>query len=379
MTSVQKILLHVGMAKSGSTALQHAFRRDAANLARQGVLYPEVKSSKVSHKFLAFRLCEDHELPGHFRNLHGGSEARKQACFERDWAAIKSQIARQRPHTLLLSSEHLFYGFGRGRGGELQALLAELSPCIEVVAYVRQPSAYYLSETQQVIKGSARLPAPAPVAYRDVLVQCASLFQEVHVRPFERSLLQAGDVVTDFYTHFLPGVSLPGSVRKHVVNETLSAESMALLQDYLRLNHPGRDRMKPLDIRRLIDYVRFAERYYGLRRRPALLPEVADYLDHASVDLLWLKAAHGIEYPGIRYEQVGERPNPFADAVRVSEVCVVDAQRQADLQLRVLSALLSPRIPVTFAFLARLMRLRQPWLARLARRFAGINPPPASD
>lgn len=374
MASVQKILLHVGMAKSGSTALQHAFRRDAAGLARHGVLYPEVKSSKVSHKILAFRLCEDHELPGHFRNLHGGSEVRKRVCFERDWAAIKAQIARQRPHTLLLSSEHLFYGFRNGRGAELQAELAKLAPRIEVVAYVRQPSAYYLSETQQIIKGSSLLPPPAPVGYREVLTQCASLFQAVHVRPFERSLLQAGDVVTDFYSHFLPGVPVPAVRRDKVVNEALSAESMALLQDYLGLNHPGRDRMKPLDIRRLIDYVRFAERHYGLRRRPELLPAVKDYLDHASLDVLWLRAIHGIEYPGIRYDEVGERPNPFAAAVRVAEICAVDAGRQADLQLRILAALLSPRIPVTFAVLARLMRIRQPWLARFARRFAGLDP-----
>lgn len=375
MTSVKKILLHIGMAKSGSTALQHAFRRQADELRAAGVLYPEVSSSSVSHKFLAFRLRDDDELPGHFRNIHGNDPARREQCFRDDWQAIRDQVDKHQPHTLLLSTEHLFYGFDRGRGAALRDVLAEISSDIEVVAYLRQPSAYYLSDTQQTLKGTSEFPAPAPVQYRNVLTQCQALFSRVTAIPFDRKQLRDGDVVADFFGRFLPDFRYQPQTQARPVNETLSAESMALLQDYLHVIHPGRARLKTRDNRRLISYILLAEQQYGLFSRPTLRPEVAEYLDHASTDLLWLREQFGIEFSGLDYRRIAERDNPWADARRVGDICQLDSARQTALQMRILAALLSPRIPLPFGMLVWLLSIRQPTLARLARKFLALNPP----
>lgn len=370
-----RILLHIGMPKAGSTALQHAFRALAPQLRAAGVLYPDVASSQVSHKFLTFALCEDHELPGHFRNLHGGSAERRARWLREDWARIRSQVARHRPHTLLLSTEHLFDGFTRGRGAALRDLLAELSDDIEVIAYVRRPSAYYLSLTQQMLKGSAAMSPPAPVGYREVLAQCEQVFTRLSVVAFEREQLSGGDIVPDFFERFLPDLKALAVSRKGARNETFSAESMAIVQDYRQLHHGGRNRQKPLDVKRLLTGVRLAELASGWSVRPRLLPEVEHYLDHASIDLLWLRERHGLVFSGVDYAVVGEQPAHYAAARRVSDICMVDVERRQALQLFLLSMLLKTRMPLPFSVLAWLHGPGTGWLVGLARRVMGLSVP----
>lgn len=373
MGNVQKIILHIGMAKSGSTALQHAFRARARTLLEKGVLYPEVRSSQVSHKFLSLLVRSDDELPGHFQNLHGGSDSRKSDVVAKDLELIRRQIKRHKPHTLLLSTEHLFNAFTCGRGEEVKKVLAEFSDTIEIVAYLRRPSSYYLSETQQSLQNSARMMVPAPVNYQDVLEMCASLFASVNVRPFEREQMSGRDVVADFFSHFLPGVEFSPSETSEVVNEALSAESSAVLQNYHRINHAGLRWQKSLDVRRLISYVRFVEQQYGLRARPKLLPGVEYYLDHASTDLLWLRDRFDVSFSGIDYGAVGSLPNPFSAVSKISEVCHVDSERYEAIQLRILRILLSPRIPLTFPLLMWVLGLRRRGFVALARKILGFE------
>ncbi len=374
-----RILLHIGTPKAGSTAIQHACRAFESQLLEAGILYPKVNSSAVSHKFLAFALCTDEELPGHFRNLHKGKVEKKNRLFREEWDHICQQVNKYKPHTLLLSTEHLFDGFTNGRGEKLKEVLTELSDDVEVICYVRRPSAYYLSLTQQILKSSAAMPAPKPVSYRGQLEQCISLFKRIHVVPFEREQLKGGDVVHDFFERFLPHELL--SVLegwKGARNETLTAESMAILQDYRLLHHGNKNREKVIDSKRLLVCVRISEALSAWNERPKLKPEVSDFIDHSSTDLIWLRDRYGILFAGVDYSKVGERNNNYISALKVDEICQVSGIQLQRIQLHALRILLVWRIPLPFTVIAWLYGSSNGVIVSAARRWLGVVTPRSS-
>lgn len=376
MENGPRILLHIGMPKAGSTALQFSLTRMAPELGKRGVLYPAVGSSAVSHKFLAFRLRDDNELPRNFSNIHDGKADRKEQSFRKDWDDIKRQVARLRPHTLVLSTEHLFSGFTNGRGAELKAALQEVSSDIHIVAYVRKPSDYYLSSVQQQLKDSSVMRPPRPISYQESLTQCEQLFSPaaVHVIAFERGQLKDGDIARDFLQRFLPDIDPALHQAQIATNESISAEGMAIMQDYRAVNHAGRDGYKSSDTKKLLNYIRRIEARHDLHRRPTLLPDIRAWLDSASTDIEWLKQRHGVVFSGVDYTTVAACDNPHGDLSRVHEICEMDAQRRTELQMRIASAMLTPRLLLPFPMMVWLEERQDFWLARLLSRVLGLKP-----
>lgn len=343
-----KLILHIGMHKTGTTALQAALADHRTSLLRHGVLYPRVSFHPTNHNFLARLLLEEDARPTRgLLSLYGEqAHSLTKTFLESGWAQIKHQVDKHEPHTVILSGENMFRGLGTGDPVAFKARLLELTDDIQVIAYVRQPSRHYLSAIQQDLKASSRFPPPAAASIRKTLETSEQLFgRRPKVLAYERGLLQEGDITSDFLDHLFPklGPVIPRA-SSAVLNESLSAESMAILQDYRCVNYPEADDHFTVDSVRLRRLLQRIEQRHGLYRRPALIAEVGHYIDQASVDLLWLEENYGIRFQGVDYSAIKEFPeNPYQSLNKVSDICVVDAAHKQRILMLAAHALLPQR------------------------------------
>lgn len=334
-----RVILHIGMPKTGTTALQTRLARNSVALRRHGILYPRVESN-ISHQFLSLPLRERTGLPRELRDIYEGRPDLIQRDFQRDWDRVQRQIERYRPHTLILSSERLLWVSDMERAEAFRDRLRQLSEDILVVAYVRQPSSRYLSGVQQTLKGTGTFRPPSPIRFREQLERYETLYPgQLRVAAFEREQMRDGDIVADFAGRFLPpeALGLLSEKQRVVENETVSAEAMAIMQDYHQVNRPGMGFGLQWETTVFWRRLRLAERRYGFFTRPRLKPEVAEFIDRASVDQLWLRDTHGIVFPKINYDTIaGTDANPYGEVKRVDEVCVVDEAVKREILMRML-------------------------------------------
>lgn len=370
-----ELILHIGMTKTGSTAIQYALTRAYKDALRAGVLYPRALANAVNHNFLALAQRDMANLPRVFAHLYKGREDLMQRDLARNWAHVTQQIEQYEPRTLVLSSESLFKGFSLGDGAAFRDQLYRLTPEVTVVAYVRRPASHYLSAIQQKVKSQAQVQPPRPLAFRESLEACEALFGRARLKvlKYEPDALIDGDVVTDFVTRFLPnlGASLAGRDDQRI-NQSLSAESMEILQDYW-LAHPeltghaawfhGKQRL--LALRRI-------EQGHGLTAKSVLKPEVGRDVDQASVDLLWLRDHHGIEFKDVDYGRVGNGESLGGDCWRISDLCQVDPERKRAIQA-LLAREPEVRVPLGSNLYSWLRRHSGSPLLRWLRHVSGFN------
>ena len=349
-----RILLHVGMPKAGSTALQLALAGGRDRLARQGILYPKAPLFPDSQNFLIAGVEERrHALPRMIRTAYTGRMEEIEPAFARWMAEIRASVASTRPETMILSSEWLFGLRGRRKFDGLAAILRDYGEVLDVVAYVRRPADQYLSAVQQTLKGSHAIRPLAPIRYRTPLEGFARVADALHVVRYDRAAFPGGDIVRHFVESFLPEAG-PAEASGELANATISAEGMAILAGYRRINHRKRRGRFTPDTDRLIVAIREADAAVGGAVRPRLRPEVARAIDAASEDVLWLREAHGIAFEGLDYDGIVSEPSATGEPKRkgkgkaktrpkqIEEICVVDPERHHELTMRVLHSLATP-------------------------------------
>lgn len=138
LTLPSKVILHAGMTKTGSTALQNLFTCRYVDLLKQGVLFP--------NSFLTRKdLTDIHRTSGHW-DLIRQLQENDLGAFEVELEATENQS-----HTLILSSESIFQG---ASSEDLMRLAAFLSECsVTLVVSLRSQetwaqSRYYESVTK---------------------------------------------------------------------------------------------------------------------------------------------------------------------------------------------------------------------------------------
>ncbi len=144
-----RLVLHVGLQKSGTTYLQEVLTARAGELASAGVHYPLPQSGRRK------RRTENHEWASY--GLLGPEYpwvSEKRAAEEHgSWKALEKQVART-PGTVLLSAEAL----STVRTPAIRLLLDRLGvPDVEVVVTARSLSRSLPSLWQQHIRNGRRL------------------------------------------------------------------------------------------------------------------------------------------------------------------------------------------------------------------------------
>lgn len=335
-----KTVVHIGMPKAGSTALQTCLRASSGRLAEHGLLYPANPPDCRfnNHRLLAAQILAFDALPRHMKGPTGFSAATIDAGFDAFVAHVADQVAAQRPKGLILSAETLFRPLAADRHEAIRATYGRLGAAApRFVAYLRKPSDRYLGGLLQTLNASTQVQPPRPVAYRAVLESYEACFGAgtVSVRLYDRAHLENGDVVADFFASCLPefGIDPAGLSAEGKRNETLSGESMDIVARHRAAFHPDANDVHTRDTTQLRAALAAIERGHGAAK-PRLHPDVAEAVDYASADCLWVRERYGVVFSGLDYDRLaaGARAAPpRGRARRLEELIVIDRAMQARL------------------------------------------------
>jgi hypothetical protein len=281
---VKRIVLHIGLEKTGTTSFQAYCAENRARL--NGALYPVNPACflDINHAPLAasyFSAAEASALA-----IAGRRAERRQAV-----AALKAEIGEA--PTTLLSAEHFSSRFDPGRIAALRADLADYEVSIAVV--LRDPQLRAISAYATAIASGRDTtldafvdelcgPANPYLRSRATLEAWSSVFGREHIIVF--SYHEGGDIVPALFERLFPEAPREaGAARRNV---SPSAEETERRRRANARGAPGRFAG------------RIAHRLTGgdaPGRRPTLSPEQSRRIAAAvAADLDWLKQEYGIAW-----------------------------------------------------------------------------------
>ncbi len=344
-----KIIMHIGMPKTGSTAIQFALTKNREQLINAGVLYPinpHPFSEHVKHSIYVSMLRRgDSEQWNRFPDAeakiistYGGS-----FDFYSYWLDdLKKQIAVAKPHTLLISEE-VFFGVLGNKKSKIHDNLRKLSTDLNVaedniifVGYLRSPPDYYLSSCQQNLKSKPEIRDIDSANYIPTFRRIVDSYKShCKIFPFDKKIFPEGDVVRHFTRLFL-GIEL-GSLGKP--NETISAPAMSILQDYRSIFYSEKNqRQSPKQVEFLINALRDGDGNLGFGR-PTLRDEVKDAIwQSVESDLHWLNENFGIDFsrPEERPETKNTQSGTAFRPLKVEDIIDFDAHQKNRLLFEVI-------------------------------------------
>jgi len=326
-----KLILHIGHAKTGTSSIQQTLKRCSRQLLERGVLY--YPGPHESH-FGLVSLISDRF------GLHTAARDALRESMTRLPDAMEHLARRHAPRFVLVSAETLF-PLSPHEIEQLLRLLPGSDGGVHVVAYLRQPSALYLSTMQQRLKTDHRLLAPQNFR----LDYCTGLAAwrgfagcGLHLRAFSRHSLTGGDVVRDFF-ELLEGIvgtplaDLAETGRAGAAaNVSLAAEQMFALQRFRKEFLPRQAGVFHEDANALLRFFEACRDSPALPwTPPRLRPEIAAGIDHLARDCIAeLDAAHDTSL----LQSFGMETGEAASLPRA--VAVPQVLRHCDLELMAL-------------------------------------------
>lgn len=199
----KKLLLHIGMGKTGTTALQEFFWENRNLLAQHGICYPEIGSQSAAH-----HLISPHHPP--FLLDIGWK-----FLAPEEWIKQVQSLPQDR---ILMSSELMFSGAEERVAPFLDAVCEAFD--VSVIAYLRRPDNAIMAAFNQQVKAGEQIRGIDALiktrlhrfAYLDVLQRWNRDTVEIVARPYERSQFKNGDILADFLSHVLGIESLEGFI-----------------------------------------------------------------------------------------------------------------------------------------------------------------------
>ncbi|MBL4626949.1 MAG: hypothetical protein JKY00_02730 [Roseicyclus sp.] len=143
---VKRVVMHVGLGKTGTRTIQTTLAGNRRSLAQLGVVYPG--ADLAHHDLLALI---HHKGAGHFWYTRRGLDARAaHAAAQRQMSALRAAAATQAP-TIILSSEY-FQTLRAPQIADFDRQIAALGYQLETLCYIRAPLAHTASRIQQGVK-----------------------------------------------------------------------------------------------------------------------------------------------------------------------------------------------------------------------------------
>ena len=332
-----KLVLHIGHAKTGTTALQNGLYDNRDFLAQYGVLYPQPPDSTTNHGALTGVVLD----PNRWSRKIVNQQQSKRNSLIKAAGAILRQISdaaeSDQFHTVVLSSEYFFRDLSREEVDRVRATITELFSTVHIIAYVRHPLDHFASSCLQKVEHAAKLPQIRRPGFRRVISTYRQL-GVVNVRAYERSSLEGGDIVRDFVGHHLPDVPkdrLAKSLRD--ANESITAEVASVLQTYRMSIFPGSDDVyaaSDVPMRTLL--MDTAEKH-GLLR-PVQLQATAAHriMELSRRQLDWLRTNYGVTFAPRNLPRLSSARKGTPTFRRIHHVLRVDRNVERELLVRAL-------------------------------------------
>lgn len=193
MDGKQKVLIHIGTHKTGTTSIQDTLRASSDLLLRNGILFPEAgcPPGLSGQHMLAWALRADkqHKLPS------------PAPCV---WDELLHEIEAVRPKLAILSAE----SFSRMNRAEIKMVSKHLAGySVSVALYLRHPMAYLKSAYSQQVKAGTCYRSFSEfvtqtigdVNYKPIVQRWSEVFgmSNLHVRKFEAAV-RSGSLIGDF-------------------------------------------------------------------------------------------------------------------------------------------------------------------------------------
>lgn len=304
-----RIILHLGLEKTGTTALQKALHAASVALRARGVAYPRWRGPGTIAHHLLLPLCADPTLlpPWSLATLGGPLAAVETAWAA--WNATCDAVLSDPPDVLFLSSELLALRTDAAAKARLAATLAELSDDILPVIYVRDPVAQYRAGLQEWLKTeNAPLP-PAALPLREAVLETEAAFgRPPALVAFDRATLHGGDITADVVQRFLAPRVGPADVPPRVANVGRSAEALVLMAQ-LRAEG-GATPEAARRVHRLLRRIRALDRDDPPAQPLTLRPDVARAALRAATGHRWLAETGRLTIPGLDVTCIDGAPVP---------------------------------------------------------------------
>ncbi len=192
---MKKIIIHIGAAKCGSSAIQDFMALNRHALAKKGILVPSQNLDMEEHF--------SGEQIWFFENLRNQED--RITTLKQKLSRLGKHMDSNRLHTLIISAENI------SNNGDLASDIKEAVAGFDptVVYYVRRQDDYLISSWQQWhlkgVESIERLLADAPDAMFDWYAQAlpwADAFGDAHFkgRVFRKDRLVNSDIVDDFFS-----------------------------------------------------------------------------------------------------------------------------------------------------------------------------------
>lgn len=304
---MKKAMIHIGSGKTGTTSIQNS----AAEIEKDG-LYPNLTYplvTKSGHQSLEILFKKyDRISRGLKTKFENGGDYRS---FKKDFEHVFDKCLLSAKN-IFLSSEFMFE-FKAEEVLRLRKYLEDRGfEDFLIVVYLRDPASFYLSYTQQKLKGSSKAYSPFKfkTGYKKHIELWAGVFgkKNIIVREYDKAALHKGSVLKDIETlvnhFFCISVSLP----EVSSNRSLTAEGMAILQkfrnDYLKEHENRFAEESDILIKRLS-----SEKLAGYGSAPRLKKVYENVLRiNNSEDIVYLQENFGI----FKYLTVSEDDLPDA-------------------------------------------------------------------
>lgn len=225
--TLDRIILHIGSPKTGSSSIQLALRATAGNLLDAGCL---VAPYGPAHEFLESLFHPEPEaLDLHRLNGRTNRQA-TQAYNNRCRSALQDALAVHQPQVLILSDERLV----NSPDAALQKLatyLHSLARTVEVYCYLREPKSQFTASQKQFVRsGIGRLAKPLADRHFRADRQLPKFIEAfgpaLMVRGYEEACRNSGDIVANFYEW--ARLRVPPPMQEVRANASLSHEGLML-------------------------------------------------------------------------------------------------------------------------------------------------------
>ena len=298
-------LIHAGMPKTGSSAIQEAIR----GLDRNGVRAVRWRSPNQSG-LVALLFMEPVE---EFRAFRANGRSRAELMAERaTWQQnLREDLSEPEVELPVLSGE-IIASLDHDALARMRDFWHACDRAPRIVAYVRSPVSFISSAFQQILK-TPNLDRLSNIGsfwphYRKRFETFDTVFgrENVELRLFERGHLESGSVVQDFGR--MLGVALP---EPQGVNETMSVEAASLLY-VQRIMGQGMPRGYPTALR---ENQAFYEAVMRIGTgKFAFGPAITDPILAANAeDLAWIDARMGVDMMEIERASARRVERPIDD------------------------------------------------------------------